>query len=476
MDQTTFTERNMFFKDHMVMYMLTFICAVVFSIAFYGCGDDDSDERGIDTSLIESDDDGNLDDENDDDTDSPDDDGNDDTDSDDDDDDFDDDLVDDDGAWLDGCEIEVSQYFYTNQSNPRVAMDPGGGFVAVWESEFQDGDSTGIIARRFAADGYPMKNEFQVNDYTIFHQMAPDVAAGGSGEFIIAWENHPQNTGNGEISAKLYDNNGDTVVGEFVVNALEGSLQTEPKTAMASNSGFVVIWKVLTEESFPARRLMGQYFNADGSPRGDGFYVNEIFGGDQHDHDIAINENGDFVITWTEAGSNSMRIYDSSGAPVSDVIDIGTHYEDLHVAMFESGYIIVVFHDTSSLSKVVFSLFDQAGVPVATNREVASENIEFEGALVAAGAGDNFTVAGLGSNSDLGQEGLLAIHFDAYTETPDLPVQLNAVAGSRRGSLSFDMNANGNFVAVWVFPDQWEYQQHIGGRLFQNDGQPVCPD
>src|SRR5205085_12676706 len=50
--------------------------------------------------------------------------------------------------------------------------DPFGGFVAAWVSLFalqgpgQDGDSTGVFARRLDANGSPDGLEFQINDYT----------------------------------------------------------------------------------------------------------------------------------------------------------------------------------------------------------------------------------------------------------------------------------------------------------------------
>jgi hypothetical protein len=46
------------------------------------------------------------------------------------------------------------------QDDVEVAFGLSGRFVAVWESTTQDGDSDGVYAKRFAADGTKDGDEF----------------------------------------------------------------------------------------------------------------------------------------------------------------------------------------------------------------------------------------------------------------------------------------------------------------------------
>ena len=69
-----------------------------------------------------------------------------------------------------GDEYLVNSYTSGTQkladSGNAVAALPGGGYVVSWTSVNQDGDSGGIYAQRFDADGSASGNEFRVNTTT----------------------------------------------------------------------------------------------------------------------------------------------------------------------------------------------------------------------------------------------------------------------------------------------------------------------
>src|SRR5262245_41925831 len=78
-------------------------------------------------------------------------------------------------------EFRVNAFTTGNQGAPSVAYHPSG-FVAVWESEGQDGSGTGVFGR-VGTSG----TEFPVNTFTTGNQHEPDVASKGNGDFVVVW-------------------------------------------------------------------------------------------------------------------------------------------------------------------------------------------------------------------------------------------------------------------------------------------------
>jgi hypothetical protein len=84
------------------------------------------------------------------------------------------------------------------QQWPQVAFDDSGGFVIVWQHDTQDPNvATELCARRFAVDGQPAGDEFPLNTCMLDKQRYPDVAA-ANGRFVAVWESNGQDgSGNG---------------------------------------------------------------------------------------------------------------------------------------------------------------------------------------------------------------------------------------------------------------------------------------
>lgn len=77
-----------------------------------------------------------------------------------------------------------------SERHPQVSFDTDGSFVVAWDSSFldeTDGDSRSIQARRFAADGSALGDQFQVNTFTPGDQIRASVAADDE-RFVIVWE------------------------------------------------------------------------------------------------------------------------------------------------------------------------------------------------------------------------------------------------------------------------------------------------
>ena len=173
--------------------------------------------------------------------------------------------------------------------NPSVAADGDGDFIITWSNYLQDGDSDGIFAQRYNADGNPNGGEFQVNTFTTGSQNSPDVAVDGDGDFIITWSGSGQDGGG--IFAQRYNADGTTNGSEFQVT----NSSSQSAVAVDEDGNFVITW---TGQDGDGSGVLAQYYNADGTPNGSEFQVNTFTTGSQRGPAVAVAENGDFVITW----------------------------------------------------------------------------------------------------------------------------------------------------------------------------------
>ncbi|MDA0814771.1 MAG: hypothetical protein O3C21_20530, partial [Verrucomicrobia bacterium] len=162
---------------------------------------------------------------------------------------------------------------WASEWQPSVAMDASGNFVIAWEDRTgQDGDGFGIFAKRYdsagneiappiGVQGAGVGSEFQVNSFTGYRQMVPDLAMNAAGDFVITWWSFLQDGGFDAVMAKRYDSGGNELVpaagtqgsgigNEFQVSSFKqewsaispGGAGHRPTVAMDANGGFVVAW------------------------------------------------------------------------------------------------------------------------------------------------------------------------------------------------------------------------------------------
>ncbi|MEM6783593.1 MAG: hypothetical protein AAF624_07650 [Bacteroidota bacterium] len=194
-----------------------------------------------------------------------------------------------------GFEFQVNTYTTGAQGAPSVGMAASGAFVVAWDSRGQDGDFYGIHAQRYAPNGTPQGTEFQVNTYTPSSQRFPAVAIDADGDFVVVWQSRDDGTTYG-IYAQRYAANGRPEGSEFRVNTRNGGSQRFPSVAMDADGNFVVTWQSGGDGS--ADGIYAQRYAADGTARGGEFQVNTYTTGSQVAPVAAIGTDGDFVIAW----------------------------------------------------------------------------------------------------------------------------------------------------------------------------------
>ncbi len=234
-------------------------------------------------------------------------------------------------------EFRVNTFITGIQALPSVAMDNNGNFVVTWQSFDQDnlGDY-GIYAQRYNSIGVVQGSEFKVNTYTIDFQSHPMAAMDSTGKFVIVWNSYGQDNSDGYgVYAKRYNSNGVVQGSEFKVNTYTIDSQANPSVAMDNNGNFVVTWQSFQDGS--GYGVYAKRYTSTGATSSTEFQVN-TYTTDYQTHPMAaMDGTGNFVIVWSSynqdnPGGNDYGIYaqryTSTGATSGTEFNVNTYTTD----------------------------------------------------------------------------------------------------------------------------------------------------
>jgi hypothetical protein len=142
-----------------------------------------------------------------------------------------------------GNEFLVNIYTVSHQDYPDVAVSGDGSNVVVWHSAFQDGSSYGVYGRRYNSSGQPIGGEFQINGYTTRNQWWPKIAMDGYGSYTVVWQSDLQDGNARGVVARRYRADHTTHSDEFVVNTHTADDQDRPAIASDPSGNLVVVWE-----------------------------------------------------------------------------------------------------------------------------------------------------------------------------------------------------------------------------------------
>lgn len=186
-----------------------------------------------------------------------------------------------------GDEIYVNTFRDDEQNYPNVTMNDNGDFIIAWYSYPED-----LFAQRFDRDGNKVGNEFLVGRYGV-EGSHPALASNDDGEFIIAGSDSDNNRLG--IFAQRFDSAGNEIGKEFQVNSFESGWQWKPDLAMNNNGDIVITWESWDRNESGRRNILAQRYTWIGNRIGEEFYI----GDGMLNPAIAMNDNGYFAITWT---------------------------------------------------------------------------------------------------------------------------------------------------------------------------------
>jgi hypothetical protein len=217
-----------------------------------------------------------------------------------------------------GGEFQVNSYTTGDQRVTDVATDAAGDFIVLWESD--DGDNTGVFARRFDSSANPQGLEFRVNTGTTDRQGSGKAAIDGSGNLLVVWHSRTEvvSPADFDIMAQWYDSSGGTSGGEFQVNSPSTGSENSPSVAANAAGDFVVVWG--GPDGYNSRGPSGQRFDSAGTFLGGNFVINTDTLGLQGSGSIAMNADGSFVVVYSSHHEPDPADGDGQGS-------FGQHYD-----------------------------------------------------------------------------------------------------------------------------------------------------
>lgn len=243
-----------------------------------------------------------------------------------------------DGAPL-SDNFQINTDTATYQIRPKVRIGPLGDFSVVWQggvfNDGQDGSSSGIMLRRFDSDGAPMGDEMVVNTYTTNSQTAPAISMSATGEFIIVWAS-AESIGpdaDASIQAQRYMANGTPLGSELQLNTYTTGNQAVPSVGHAPNGDFVVVWHSIGSpgNDNAGSSVVGRRFAADGTPMGGDFQVNSFTPNNQYWPQVAVGPGGDFMVVWTNRTATvEGQRFNADGSPEGTQFQVNTYVSPQH--------------------------------------------------------------------------------------------------------------------------------------------------
>jgi hypothetical protein len=374
--------------------------------------------------------------------------------------------------FIESCQPEVIGQFLVNtytsisQYQPSAAMDNQGNFVIVWQSgrwtgSGQDGSSYGIYGQRYNSTGEPNGSEFRVNTFTTGNQRFAAVAMDRDGDFVVTWTSGgpyslTQDGSNYGIFAQRYSSAGLPAGSEFQVNSDTVGSQSDSAIAMDANGNFVITWAGTSG-------ILAQQYERSGIKKGAELQINPAVGGGSQPS-AAMDRDGNFVITWegVDDGSYSgvfARRYNSAGVEKSSEFRVNTwttgNQTHSAIGMDQDGNFVVAWagygEQDGSESGIFAQRYKSTGERAGSEFQVNTYS-EFR---------QNFTAIGMDKGGDF------VISWDSYYlggQDSGISAQRYNSAGIPQGSefivnnyttdyqylSSVAMDGQGGFVITWV--------------------------
>ena len=356
----------------------------------------------------------------------------------------------------------VGDQTFTGAMARAVASDAGGNFVVVWESNDQDGDGLGVYAQRFAGDGTPSGVEFQVNTETTSNQWNAAVAMNAGGEFVVVWQSDSQDGSNSGVYAQRYDASGVATGAEFRVNTTVSSNQLDPDVALHDDGSFVITWSSDGQDG-DKFGVYAQRYDAAGTALGSEVQINSMTTRDQQWSSVAATPDGGFVVTWSSDRQDGdgygvfARRFDDAGNALTGELRVNTEtvkdQQRSAVAVAGDGSFVVVWEsDTQDGNR--FGIFGQRfladgqrdGGEFQINDTSARDQRD---ASVSMDAGGNFVVAWTSDQQDGDGFGVYARQFDALGTPITTEVQVNTTTRGDQQSASVALADAGQHIITW---------------------------
>jgi hypothetical protein len=222
--------------------------------------------------------------------------------------------------------VAVNSILVGNQSRPRVAALPGGGFVVVWQS---NSTATGddIMMRRYTAAGAPLAPDARVNTVITRNQTLPDIASLATGVIAVTWASDAPTAGRFNVMLRLFNGttgaalNAADVTGAALSQVLNPAPVLTARTGTGTAAGFALAYAQaeVAAAASPAD-IAVKTVTPVGVPSATALKANSVTAGHQANAAIAPLKGGGFAVAFTTPDASAqgigLRQFSASGAPL----------------------------------------------------------------------------------------------------------------------------------------------------------------
>ncbi len=328
----------------------------------------------------------------------------------------------------------------------------------------------------------PSTPDFRVNATTPLDQGGARVARTVNG-YTFVW------TSGTDIWSRRYGPMLNPVGNDVLVHpSLATGIQNEPDVAYSAFGNSLIAWTDKNGYDGNGMGVFGRMYTGNGAPLGAATSLTQSgASGPQWRPLIAPTPDGGFVVTWSADwdGDAMFRIFDSTGAPVTNEIQVNDYAEGTQVdpaaAVNTLGTIFIAFvdytaHDAGvgTLFNVYGRTFSSAGVPNEAT-EFALTSTTGDGnqrnPRVAADGLNRFIVVWESQLHDGDGYGVFARRFDASGVPLGPEFQVNVVTTGDQMNPVVGADVNGDFIVFWN--DSSSGNTRIRCRRFDENAQPV---
>jgi hypothetical protein len=353
-------------------------------------------------------------------------------------------------------ETTVNSTITSNQQRPAVAIDNSGNYVVVWESQGQDGDGYGIYGQVYDNTGTVQKSEFLVNTTTSNDQRFADVATDSDGDFVIVWQSYSQDGDNWGIYFQRYNSSNVADDSETLVNSTTTGRQCMPKVAMDNSGNFAITWE-------NGEDIYAATYDASGTVILSEFQVNTTTTNVQGYPDIAVDSDGDFVITWQSYDQDGdgfgvyFQRYDASAIAIGSetIVNTTTTRQQINpsISLDENGNFIIVWTDntTDGNGEGVFGqLFNADGTTNGNEFQVNTTTSNMQNhPQVAMTTGGAFSVVWSSYGQDGQYTGIYNQSYNTDGSTSGSETLVNTTTNYFQQFPAIDLWSNSEAVIVW---------------------------
>lgn len=242
---------------------------------------------------------------------------------------------------------------------------------------------------------------------------------------------------------------------EFRVDSSTGS---DPDIAIDRDGDFVVTWS--------GEGVKAQRFDRLGRRQGVEIPVSSGF-----NPSLAMDGDGDFVVTWVNPSAGAARLFDRNGNPRGDAfqLDIGVYWGHA-VAMNAAGRFVVAGSDY--YGGIRAARFDGSGAPIGGSFVVV-ESGRAAGYFpaVTMGAAGDFVV--LGASWYGRQYDVFGQRYDRSGSPAGARFQVHNYTPGDQNFPAAAMAPDGSFVVAWQAPESGRTDADVFARRYDRAGRPV---